>query len=146
VEAGRESLMRGLVHHIDLTVKDANASRAFYEHVLGFMGYELSDTTEFGFDFDLDTGDETYCSIGIRDARGPNAAREHDRYTIGLHHIAWNAASMEDVDAMYAHLKQIGAHVLFAPAHYPEYHTPYYAVFFSDPDGMKLEYVYRPRT
>lgn len=137
--------MRGLVHHIDLTVKNAKASRAFYEHVLGFMGYELSDTTEFGFDFDLDTGEDTYCSIGIRDARGPDAARAHDRYTVGLHHIAWNAASMEDVDAMYAHLKQIGAHILFAPAHYPEYHTPYYAVFFSDPDGLKLEYVYRPR-
>ena len=138
--------MRGLIHHIDLTVKSAKASRSFYESVLGFMGYELSDTTEFGFDFDLDTGDETYCSIGIRDERGPNAGRVHDRYTVGLHHIAWNAASMEDVDAMYAHLKQIGAHVLFPPAHYPEYHTPYYAVFFSDPDGLKLEYVWRPRT
>ena len=34
--------MRGAVHHIDLTVKDAHASRAFYESVLGFMGYRYA--------------------------------------------------------------------------------------------------------
>ncbi|MBK8545567.1 MAG: VOC family protein, partial [Caulobacteraceae bacterium] len=33
--------MRGGIHHVDLTVKDAKASRAFYESVLAFMGYRL---------------------------------------------------------------------------------------------------------
>ena len=44
MDARREPLMRGGIHHIDLTVKNAHASRAFYESVLGFMGYRLSDT------------------------------------------------------------------------------------------------------
>ena len=35
--------MRGFVHHIDLTVKNAKASYAFYESVLGFMGYKLQE-------------------------------------------------------------------------------------------------------
>jgi len=136
--------MRGVIHHIDLTVKDAKASFAFYESVLGFMGYKFQEQMESGFDFGLATLGAPCTSIGILDARGPNAARVHDRYSIGLHHLAWTAESRADVDALHQHLLKIGAHVLFAPAEYPEYGPTYYAVFFSDPDGLKLEYVHKP--
>jgi glyoxylase I family protein len=142
--------VRGGVHHIDLTVKDAEASFTFYESVLGFMGYRLSspindfgDTAPNGYDFDLTTADG-FSSIGILNARGEHADRQHDRYSPGLHHIAWNAASREDVDAMYAHLLRIGATILDPPAAYPRYGPTYYAVFFADPDGLKLEYVHKP--
>ena len=136
---------RGGVHHIDLTVKDAHASRAFYESVLGFMGYRLSTTYPIGYDFDLVNERVGFCSIGIRSASGPNAARTHDRYTSGLHHLAWSAESRADVDAMYAHLLKIGATVTDAPKDYPEYGEGYFAVFFADPDGLKLEYVFKPQ-
>jgi catechol 2,3-dioxygenase-like lactoylglutathione lyase family enzyme len=136
--------MRGGIHHVDLTVKDAHASFAFYESVLGFMGYKLQEETERGFDFDLQTPGAPFTSIGIVDARGPNAARTHDRYSVGLHHIAWTAESRADVDALHAHLLKIGAKILFAPALYPEYGPTYYAVFFEDLDGMKLEFVHKP--
>lgn len=140
--------MRGGVHHIDLTVKDAHASRAFYERVLGFMGYTLAKGNPFaadesGFDFDL-RSDDDFCSIGILSARGEHADRRHDRYSPGLHHIAWNAESREDVDAMYAYLLSIGATILDPPQAYPRYGPTYYAVFFTDPDGLKLEYVHKP--
>jgi len=135
--------MRDGIHHIDLTVKDARASRAFYESVLGFMGYHLADAHANGYDFDLRDG-EAFCSIGILSGRGENADRTHDRYSAGLHHIAWNAASREDVDAIYTHLLRIGASILDPPAAYPRYGPTYYAVFFADPDGLKLEYVHKP--
>jgi glyoxylase I family protein len=135
--------VRGAIHHIDLTVKDAHASRAFYESVLGFMGYKLADAHPNGYDFDLRDGD-FFCSIGILSARGEHADRVHDRYSAGLHHIAWNAASREDVDAMHAHLLSIGANITDAPAEYPKYGPGYYAVFFTDADGLKLEYVHKP--
>ncbi|HVK80442.1 MAG TPA: VOC family protein [Verrucomicrobiae bacterium] len=142
--------MRGAIHHIDLTVKDAHASRAFYESVLGFMGYRLSSPiADFdpaqhnGYDFDLRDGDK-FCSIGILSARGEHADRTHNRYSSGLHHIAWNAASRGDVDAMHAHLQSIGANITDPPADYPKYGPGYYAVFFTDADGLKLEYVYKP--
>lgn len=136
------AVRRGGIHHIDLTVKDPEASRAFYQAVLGFMGYRLVDDHPHGFDMDLDGA--PFCSIGLIMAKGANADRMHDRYTPGLHHLAWAAESREDVDALYALLQQIGATILDPPADYPKYHTPYYAVFFADPDGLKLEYVYRP--
>ena len=138
--------MRGSVHHLDLTVKDAHLSRPFYESVLGFMGYTLTTIYPIGYDFDLVADGVGFCSIGIRNARGPGAVRKHDRYSAGLHHLAWTADCRADVDAMHAHLQKIGATVTDAPRDYPEYGEGYYAVFFSDPDGLKLEYVCKPVT
>ena len=137
-------MTRGLVHHIDLTVSDPTASRPFYEAVLGFMGYRVVSVHARGFDCDLATPDGGFSSIGVMRAGGPNAARLHDRYSPGLHHLAWAAASREDVDAMHALLQRIGAAILDPPADYPQYGGGYYAVFFADPDGLKLEYVYKP--
>ena len=136
--------MRGHVHHVDLTVRDPGASRAFYEAVLGFMGYAVTDEHARGFDMDLNGADGAFCSIGVMRADGPNAERPHDRYSPGLHHIAWTAESRADVDALHALLVRIGAAILDAPAEYPQYGAGYYAVFFADPDGLKLEYVHKP--
>jgi catechol 2,3-dioxygenase-like lactoylglutathione lyase family enzyme len=137
-------ILRGAVHHIDLTVKDPQASRAFYEAVLGHMGYALSDDYPYGFDMDLRRPDGFFASIGIIKAKGDHADRIHDRFSPGLHHIAWAAESRADVDALYEKLLQIGAAILDAPADYPQYGPTYYAVFFADPDGLKLEYVHKP--
>lgn len=135
--------MRGAVHHIDLTVTDPDRSRVFYETVLAFIGYRLADSSPRGYDFDCVT-DGGFCSIGIVRAEGANATRVHDRTSPGLHHLAWTAESRADVDALHQLLVAIGAEVLDPPAEYPRYGAGYYAVFFADPDGLKLEFVYRP--
>ncbi len=136
--------MRGSVHHIDLSVSDLARARPFYQAVLGFMGYVAGeDYGARGQDYDL-RADGQFCSIGIRPSEGLDAARTHDRYSPGLHHLAWNATSREDVDALHALLLRIGATVLDPPADYPQYGVGYYAVFFADPDGLKLEYVFKP--
>lgn len=137
-------MTRGGVHHVDLTVSDPRASKPFYAAVLGFMGYEIVEEREDFIDFRCDMPEGHACYVGIGCARGPNAARPHDRYAAGLHHIAWRAESRADVDAMHALLVQIGARVLDAPADYPQYGDGYYAVFFADRDGLKLEFVYKP--
>ena len=134
--------MRGAIHHLDLTVRDPKASRAFYAAVLGFMGYREVADHDRGFDYDLATPDG-FCSIGIMKAQGPNADRPHDRYSPGLHHVAWTAQSRADVDRLHELLKEIGAVVLDPPADYPRYGPGYYAVFFADPDGLKLEFVHK---
>jgi catechol 2,3-dioxygenase-like lactoylglutathione lyase family enzyme len=137
--------MRGGVHHVDLSVADPRAARPFWEAVLGFLGYRVSTNYGHGgYDFDLGRHGGAFCSIGIRPTSGDNAGRAHDRYSAGLHHLAWNADSRDDVDALHALLRTIGATVLDAPALYPEYGEGYYAVFFADPDGLKLEYCYVP--
>ena len=54
------------------------------------------------------------------------------------------AASRSDVDGLHEVLIEIGATILDAPAEYPDYARGYYAVFFADPDGLKLELVHMP--
>jgi glyoxylase I family protein len=135
---------RGFVHHVDLSVSDLSRSRPFYKVVLGHMGYvEGEDYGAAGTDYDLRTP-HGFSSVGIRISEGPNATRAHDRYAPGLHHIAWTAQSRDDVDALHALLQRMGASVLDPPADYPQYGAGYYAVFFADPDGLKLEFVFRP--
>jgi len=130
--------MRGQMHHLDLTVGDLARSKPFYELVLGFLGYRcVKDTDEVVvWDLTLPNG---VCGIAVRPALRP---REHDRYTVGLHHFAWYADSRDDVDRLHRKLVAAGVAILDAPADYPQYGSGYYAVFFADPDGLKLEYVH----
>ena len=136
---------RGFIHHLDLTVKDPQASAPFYDAVLGFMGYRRWSEDENGIDWEHATSRDLLPTIGIFRARGENASRAHDRYSPGLHHVAWIAESREDVDRLHALLIEIGATVLDPPAGYPQYGKGYYAVMFADPDGLKLEFVFEPR-
>jgi len=135
---GRAGLIgaRGRIHHIDLTVSDLAAATAFYEAVLPLMGFRrLPDAPEGP----IWTGESV--EIGLQAAR---LQRGHDRYAPGLHHLAFRAPGRPDVDRTYSQLRALGVRVLDAPAEYPAYGPGYYAVFFADPDGIKLEYAYTP--
>lgn len=127
------------INHLDLTVSDPVRSTEFYDHVLGQLGYRRS--TEYAGsvpNWTLGSGVSSL-SIGLHKARGG----VHDRYAPGLHHLAFHASSREQVDALHAFLVSIDANILDAPAEY-DYTPGYYAVFFCDPDGLKLELVFEP--
>ena len=134
--------MRGWVHHIDLTVSNLERSGPFYDAVLSFLGYRRGHGGETWIDWDMG---EPHCpsSVAIRLARSD---RPHDRYSCGLHHLAWVADSREDVDGLHKLLVAFGATILDAPADYPNYRPGYYALFFADPDGLKLEFVHTARS
>lgn len=141
--------MRGTIHHIDLSVRDPDASRAFYESVLGFMGYAVTKPDNTGnpgdtaYEFAIPAPAGGYhISIGLVRARADAPA--HNRFNPGMHHLAFRADSRADVDAFYVHLQRLRAHILDAPTEYPQYSPGYYAVFFADPDGIKLEFVFKP--
>ena len=137
--------MRGVIHHLDLTVRDPEQAFGFYAAILSALGYQLERRSARGFDWNLQSPLGVH-SIGIVKASGAGAERPHDRYSPGLHHVAWAVDSREEVERMYEVVRSIGAKVLDAPADYPQYNNGcgYYAVFFSDPDGLKLECVYTP--
>jgi glyoxylase I family protein len=133
--------MRGVMHHIDFTVTDPAASAPLYGKILEYMGY----THRQDFEWRLFTS-LGHTSISLNPAKGDHSSRPHDRYAPGLHHFAWRAASKEDVDRFHHLLIEISAVILDPPADYPQYNSGrgYYAVFFADPDGLKLEYAWTP--
>jgi glyoxylase I family protein len=138
--------MRGVIHHLDLTVRNPEKSFPFYDAVLTALGYRLASKSERGFDWNLESPFGTH-SIGIVRASQHGAAIQHDRYAPGLHHVAWGVESRSAVDTMHDVVRGIGATVLDAPADYPQYNNGngYYAMFFADPDGLKLECVFTPQ-
>jgi catechol 2,3-dioxygenase-like lactoylglutathione lyase family enzyme len=107
--------MRGAVHHIDLTIADLATSAAFYDTRLAFLGYRRMLGDASGIDWDLHVSGKHLCSIGLKPARSDRA---HDRYSAGLHHLAWHAASRDDVDRLRELLLRMGAGILDAPAEY----------------------------
>lgn len=129
--------MTGAIHHVDLTVSDLTRSTGFYDRVLPLLGFRRSPNVPEGPIW-AGAGVE----IGLVAAR---VARAHDRFAPGLHHLALTAPSRAAVDETHRALAALGVAILDAPADYPQYAPGYYAVFFSDPDGLKLEYVYTPR-
>ena len=73
----------------------------------------------------------------------------HDRYAPGLHHMAFHAESRSAVDSVHAVMHTAGATVLDPPTDYTAqrgYSPGYYAAFYADPDGVKLEVAYIPET
>jgi glyoxylase I family protein len=133
--------MAARVHHVDLSIRNIAAAEPLYDLVLAHIGYVKGEPyPNGGGEWNLADG----TSIGIRPTTGANAGRAHDRYSSGLHHLAWTALSRHDVDALHAKLVSFGAIILDPPADYPRYNGGhgYYAVFFADPDGLKLEYVW----
>ena len=133
---------RGAFHHIDLNVSDLEASKRVYGPVLEFLGYRPVRDEE-GCEWDLaDEGRGS--SLGLRLCDPAFRSHVHRRYAPGLHHLSWRADSREDVDRLHALLLEHGITVLDSPAHYPQYSGDYYAVFFEDSDGMKLEFVHAP--
>ncbi len=131
--------MRGSFHHLDLTVRDLGISRDFYTPLLTFLGYRCVKADDTVIVWHLEPAGSYVCALALRPARSD---RPHDRYTAGLHHVAWTADSRVSVDAFHALMEAAGATILDAPADYPQYGSTYYSVFVADPDGMKLEYAY----
>jgi len=66
------------------------------------------------------------------------------RRRVGLNHIAFEAKSKADVDRLHSEfLVPRSIKVLYGgPKEYPEYRKGYYAVYFEDPDRIKLEFVH----
>ena len=79
--------------------------------------------------------------MGLREAQ--SADEEVDRYRVGLHHVAFEASSRAAVDDRADWLRERGEEIESGPEEY-SYQPGYYAVFFYDPDGIKLEILHVP--
>jgi catechol 2,3-dioxygenase-like lactoylglutathione lyase family enzyme len=129
------------IHHVDLTVSDLTRSRTFYEPIMRYLGYELTRQAPREVVFSpVDRCADT--SVRLYAAKPGSRGKRHDRYAPGLHHLAFEAESREDVDGLHLLLRELNAVILDPPGVY--YPAGYYALFFADPDGLKLELAFTP--
>jgi glyoxylase I family protein len=131
------------VHHVDLVVSSIERSLPFYRDLLGPLGWHgLGEVEgERGETIWYLTGPGS--SVGLRAAQPARLGEQYDRYSVGLHHLAFEALSRAVVDERAAWLRGQGAELESEPQEYG-YMPGYYAVFFYDPDGMKLEILHVP--
>ena len=120
------------IDHISLTVGDLARSKEFYRKVLGALGFKLK--------YDLGgyagwSNGKTLFWIKAADAEGKK--HPHRLGNIGFHHYAFELRKRSDVDEFYRALQKFNVKVVDPPDDY--YEGGYYAVYFLDPDGMKLE-------
>ena len=130
------------MHHVDLVVSSIERSLPFYRDLLGPLGWHgISEVEgERGETILYLSGPGT--SIGLREAQTRELGR-YDRYSVGLHHLAIDAGSRRSVDRAAKWARDNGVEIESGPQEYA-YIPGYYATFFYDPDGLKLEIVHVP--
>lgn len=140
--SGQNTIKRGTLNHLRLTVSNIAKAEKFYDPIARFMGYSLVEKSNHRLSWAGLAGHGNLQFLILSQSK-KGRSRPHDRYSPGLHHVAWNAESREEVDAFYEMLLENNVCILDPPADY-SYEPGYYAVFFADPDGMKLEFVHVP--
>jgi catechol 2,3-dioxygenase-like lactoylglutathione lyase family enzyme len=116
--------------HVDLRVADLAAAGPFYRVLLPALGFVVRVEIEGWLQFEAE-GEGATEFFGVTEDRA---------HVANQNRIAFWAASRERVDELAALLPQIGARVIEGPDFEAD---DYYAVYFEDPSGNRLEIVHR---
>ncbi len=122
------TVRRVVVDHVDLLVRDLEASRTFYLAVLDPLGYGIVAETDTSISFGVEGADD----FGINRSDTPTSHA----------HIAFVSPSREAVNAFYVNALATGGRSHVPPGLHPEYHATYYAAYVLDPDGNNIEAVH----
>jgi catechol 2,3-dioxygenase-like lactoylglutathione lyase family enzyme len=116
--------------HIDLRVNDFQRAQRFYGKILPALGFTRDKSDQEWGTFYAETKGVPTEFFGFTEDKKhrPNESR-----------IAFWAESDDEVDRMAQIVREAGGKNLEGPQIWPEYSPGYYALFFEDPDGNKLE-------
>ena len=116
--------------HFDLRVRSVEEVRHFYESLLPALGFTRDARIEGWLQYE---GGEAEVTEFFGITESPDHRPNENR-------VAFWAASCEDVDRLSTVILQAGGRNIEGPA----FETPgYYAVFFEDPCGNRLEICHR---
>ena len=121
------------IDHVYISVADLARSELFYDRVMGALGFRKNSFALNG-KAHVQYYNRHFGYV-LRPARSGAA---HDPYAPGLHHLCLRVETVAEVHAAAAALRAVGIQA-DPPALYAEYAADYWATFFSDPDGLRLE-------
>ncbi len=128
--------MKGTLHHIELYVSNLQESKKFWSWFLQELGYDEFQQWDGGISYKLN---DTYIVFVQADEKYLDIP--YHRKRVGLNHLAFHAESRAEVDQMKEKLKEKGITILYEDQ-YPFAGGPnYYALYFEDPDRIKVELV-----
>ena len=122
------------IEHAYVTVRNQETSEGFYDLVMGVLGFRKRRGI-IGGDPHVHYYNRHY-GYSLRPAR--EGTHDHDPYAPGLHHFCFRVADETVVDRAARELEEAGVDAT-EPRYYTEYAPDYYATFFTDLDGIRLE-------
>jgi glyoxylase I family protein len=122
------------IDHIYLAVSDLDVSERFYDPVMELLRFRKTRGA-------LEGEPHVFYSnrlfgFVLRPAR--SGSPPGDRFSPGMHHLCLRVEGNAEVDRVAAGLTALGIDAT-EPRLYPQYADDYYATFFSDPDGVRVE-------
>jgi catechol 2,3-dioxygenase-like lactoylglutathione lyase family enzyme len=123
-----------MLHHIELYVSRLEESRSFWGWLLFELGYNVYQEWNNGISYKKDQFYIVFVQAEERFMDVP-----YHRCRVGLNHLAFHAESREQVDLLTAKLEEHSVSILYQDRHPFAAGEGYYAVFFEDPDRIKVE-------
>ncbi|MFT8939360.1 VOC family protein [Leuconostoc falkenbergense] len=130
--------MRGVIHHIEINVANLEKSRRFWLPFLTALDYDIYQEWSAGFSMKLE---DTYLVFVQTEDNylSPSFHRKHN----GLNHLAFHVASRQELDHWRNWIHELNLKELY-PQQYPYAGgQDYQALYFEDPDRLKIELVYQ---
>lgn len=122
-----------MLHHASLPVADLGAATALYDAALAALGYRRVAVAQDFVGYGVDDGKDRFALMRVAAAASAGTGA----------HLAFHAASREAVDRFHAEALRHGASDNGAPGLRPHYGPGYYAAFFIDLDGHRIEAVHK---
>ncbi|MDZ4181982.1 MAG: VOC family protein [Candidatus Cloacimonadaceae bacterium] len=126
--------MKGKLHHVEIYVSDLASSIEFWGWLLERLGYSVFQQWDGGISYMFE---DCYLVFVQTEARFLEPA--YHRCRVGLNHLAFHGGSREFVDEITRELVSRDVTILYMDRHPHAGGEGYYAVFFEDPDRIKVE-------
>ena len=118
-----------MIDHLEIKVKNLEASKLFYQKTLAPLGYKIAfdipQAVSFAEPRNADPTGDFWLNVGQQEPE----------------HFAFSAQNEEEVEAFYQAALAAGGKDNGAPGERSQYHPGYYAAYIIDPDGNNVEVV-----
>ena len=126
-----------MLGHLAVNVPDLPAAKRYYDRLLPLVGFEAFYVADDELAYMPAAGKRgTFLFFYPSEESGAYSPR-----ATGLQHLAFMVPTREAVHAVHDLALETGSEVLQAPQEFPQYGSPYFATFWLDPFGFKLEAV-----
>lgn len=126
------------MHHIEIYISNLEKTREFYSWLLSLLGFTLFQNWSQGFSYRKDGFYLVF--VQVQEKYLPNG---YNRCHIGLNHLAFSCEDKDKIDRIREQLILKGIPLLYDEQYPYAGGVNHYAVYFEDPDRIKLEIAFQ---